>query len=115
VIPTSGLNHLHLNVADVERSLLFYRRVFGATEAFRVGDRMVFLQLPGTEDVITLHEIDAPASVEHFGLLRDQGVDLDDAIAEIEAAGGRLLERGEHAPGVAYAYVTDPDGFTIEI
>jgi catechol 2,3-dioxygenase-like lactoylglutathione lyase family enzyme len=31
VIPTGGLNHLHLNVSDVERSLLFYQRVFPAT------------------------------------------------------------------------------------
>jgi catechol 2,3-dioxygenase-like lactoylglutathione lyase family enzyme len=115
VIPTGGLNHIHLNVADIQRSLLFYQRVFGATEAFRVGDKMVFLQLPETEDVITLHEVAGPVAVEHFGLLRDEGVDLDGAIAEIEAAGGRLIERGEHAPGVAYAYVADPDGYTIEL
>ncbi len=115
MISTGGLNHIHLNVADVERSLLFYERVFGAAEAFRVGDKMVFVQLPGTEDVITLHEAGAPVAVEHFGLLRSEGVDLDGAIAEIEAAGGRLIERGEHAPGVAYAYVADPDGYTIEL
>jgi catechol 2,3-dioxygenase-like lactoylglutathione lyase family enzyme len=66
VIPTGRLNHIHLNVADVQRSLLFYQRVFGATEAFRVGDKMVFLQLPGTEDVITLHEVGGPVAVEHL-------------------------------------------------
>ena len=115
MIPTGGLNHIHLNVADLQRSLAFYEQVFGATEAFRVGDKMVFLQLPETEDVITLHEVSGAAAVEHFGLLRQEGVDLDGAIAEIEAAGGRLVERGEHAPGVAYAYVADPDGYTIEL
>ena len=30
-------------------------------------------------------------------------------------AGGRLLRRGEHAPGVAFAYVVDPDGYVIEL
>ena len=37
------------------------------------------------------------------------------AIDEIEAAGGRLVKRGQHAPGVPFAYVKDPDGYTIEL
>jgi len=41
--------------------------------------------------------------------------DVDAAIAEIEAAGGRLIRRGEHAPGVPFAYVADPDGYVIEL
>lgn len=40
---------------------------------------------------------------------------LDDAIAAIESAGGELVEKGEHAPGVPYAYVRDPHGYVIEI
>jgi hypothetical protein len=30
-------------------------------------------------------------------------------------AGGRLLRRGDFAPGLPYAYVADPDGYEIEI
>ena len=41
--------------------------------------------------------------------------DLDDAIAQVEAAGGRLKERGEFMPGLPYAYVADPDGYEIEL
>ena len=33
---------------------------------------------------------------------------------ELCAAGGRLVERGEHEPGRPYAYVADPDGHIIE-
>jgi hypothetical protein len=33
----------------------------------------------------------------------------------VERAGGRLLRRGEFAPGLPYAYVADPDGYEIEI
>ena len=65
--------------------------------------------------MITLHEVGASVAVEHFGLPRDEGVDLAGAIAEIQAAGGRLIERGEHAPGAVYACVADPDGYTIEL
>lgn len=54
---------------------------------------------------------------EHFGIhLADRSADaIDDAARRVEKAGGRLLERGEHAPGVPYAYVADIDGYTIEI
>ena len=122
MIETRGLDHIHLHVADVERSLRFYRDVFGVTETMRLYDgKMVFVRLPGN-GVLTLDEtksrasgVGAGAGIDHFGLGRDDSVDLDQAIREVEAAGGRLLERGEHAPGVAYAYVSDPDGYVIEI
>jgi catechol 2,3-dioxygenase-like lactoylglutathione lyase family enzyme len=53
--------------------------------------------------------------VAHFGLRLLDPSDLDAAIAAVERAGGRLVERGEHAPGVRYAYVADPDGYVIEL
>ena len=40
---------------------------------------------------------------------------LDAAITEVEAAGGTLIRRGEHAPGVPFAYIRDPDGYVIEL
>jgi catechol 2,3-dioxygenase-like lactoylglutathione lyase family enzyme len=40
---------------------------------------------------------------------------LEKCIAQIERAGGKLIERGEHGPGVPYAFVADPDGYLIEI
>jgi len=39
---------------------------------------------------------------------------LDAAIDQVEKAGGKLVSRGAHAPGVHYAYVADPDGYVIE-
>ena len=30
-------------------------------------------------------------------------------------AGGRVVQRGEHAPGLKFAYVTDPDGNMLEL
>jgi catechol 2,3-dioxygenase-like lactoylglutathione lyase family enzyme len=40
---------------------------------------------------------------------------LDAAIKAVEAAGGRLVERGQRATGDAFAYVADPDGYLIEL
>jgi catechol 2,3-dioxygenase-like lactoylglutathione lyase family enzyme len=121
VIETEGLTHIHLLVSDLDRSLEFYQGVFGLEEQFRAGPTMVFLRTPGSADTITINE-DADrrdrvgrGGVDHFGFRLKPGVDLDVAIAEVVAAGGRLMERGEHGPGSPYAYVSDPDGYLIEL
>jgi len=53
--------------------------------------------------------------VAHFGFRLSDTTEVDAAIAEVEAAGGELIRRGEHAPGVTFAYVKDPDGYVIEL
>ena len=37
------LNHINLNVSDIERSVRFYEHALGLVEDFRAGPRMVFL------------------------------------------------------------------------
>jgi catechol 2,3-dioxygenase len=118
---TAGIRHIHLLVADLERSTRFYGEAFGMREMFRDGNDLVFLNTPGTHDSLALHLMDGDERVgrsggyEHFGITVMERDKLDDAIAAIEAAGGALVEKGEHAPGVPYAYVRDPDGYIIEI
>lgn len=122
MIATQGLTHIHLIVRDLDRSLRFYTGVFGMQERFRDGPHMVFLNTPGSNDLITLnanpsenHLAGPGGGIGHFGFrLRNSG-DLDAAIAEVETAGGKLLSRGERAPGVRFAYVSDPDGYVIEL
>jgi catechol 2,3-dioxygenase-like lactoylglutathione lyase family enzyme len=122
MIRTHGLYHLHLVVRDLERSLRFYQGVFGMEEQFRAGPKMVFLRTPGSEDLITLNEdarevelAGVNGGVAHFGFALAEGSDLDAAIRDVEVAGGKLLQRGEHAPGLPFAYVSDPDGYVIEL
>jgi catechol 2,3-dioxygenase-like lactoylglutathione lyase family enzyme len=122
MVQTQGLTHIHLMVRDLERSLRFYNEAFGMREQFRDGPAMVFLNTPGSRDSITLNEESTMSDlagksggVAHFGFRLADKSDLDAAIKEIEIAGGKLLSRGEHAPGVGYAYMADPDGYVIEI
>ncbi len=81
----------------------------------------MFLRTPGSRDTVTLNASNPgvtpgdSAGVSHFGFRLLDPSDLDRAVNEVCAAGGRLVERGEHSPGVAYAYVADPDGYTIEL
>jgi catechol 2,3-dioxygenase-like lactoylglutathione lyase family enzyme len=121
MIRTKGLTHIHLIVRDIKRSLRFYKTVFGMEVRFKSGRNLVFLNTPGRTDLVTLHFDSGLADIagtsggiSHFGFERVK-TDLDSAIQDVETAGGKLLERGEHAPGVPYAYVADPDGYVIEL
>jgi len=122
MIRTQGLTHIHLVVRDLDRSLRFYQDVFGMEERFRDGPKMVFLNTPGSSDLVTLNEdpteahlIGVNGGVAHIGFRLENSDDLDAAIAEVESAGGKLIRRGEHSPGAAFAYVEDPDGYVIEL
>ena len=122
MIQTAGLTHIHLVVRDMERSLRFYRSVFGMEERFRVGPHMVFLSTPGSRDLITLNQDEAEqgkagdsGGIAHFGFNLLGTANLDAAVTEIEQAGGKVVSRGEHAPGVLFVYVADPDGYVIEL
>lgn len=120
-----GIRHVHLLVAEHDRAIAFYRDVFGMEERFRDGP-IVFLGTPGGGDSLALHlattgeereRVGQQGGWEHFGIhLPDRSPDgVDAAVERVTAAGGRLLDRGEHAPGVHYAYVADLDGYAIEI
>src|SRR5437667_2612777 len=121
MIKTQGLTHIHLYVDDLARSTRFYESVFGMKTMFNEGPDMAFLNTPGSDDVITLHqsrngrEVGQMGSIAHFGFQHTDDADLDRAVAEIVAAGGQLIKRGKHGGSAEYAYVSDPDGYVIEI
>ncbi len=118
MVETYGLTHISLAVAEPQRSLEFYTRVFGVKEYFR-DEQQIQVQGPGPHDVLAF-ERNAPkagvrAGIDHFGFRLKQAGDIDRAVDEVLKAGGKLLRRGEFAPGFPFAYVADPDGYEIEI
>lgn len=121
MIKTCGLTHLHLMVKDIHRSLEFYQRVFGMNVKFWAGEGLVFLNTPGSNDLIALHQAQADqptgasGGITHFGFQLENRADLESAISEVVAAGGALKKRGEFTPGFPFAYVSDPDGYEIEL
>lgn len=119
--------HVGLNVTDLERSLAFYRKVFGFEVAGRSetqARRWAFLARDG-ELVLTLWEqgggsfpADRPG-LHHLSFR----VDSIDAVREYERkardAGGEILHGGivPHAEGAESGgiYFTDPDGIRLEV
>jgi catechol 2,3-dioxygenase-like lactoylglutathione lyase family enzyme len=122
MINTQGLTHIHLAVRNLQAETAFYERVFGMERDPNRGDETtVFLRTPGARDTITLRQagrkeaVGTDGGVDHFGFRLLDRLQLDSAIDEVLAAGGSLIERGEHSPGVPYAYVSDPEGYVIEL
>ncbi len=121
MIKTCGLTHIHLMVKDVQRSLDFYQKVFGMKVSFWASDTLVFLNTPGSNDAIALHQAEAEqptgsgGGISHFGFQLQDKANLESAIGEVVAAGGALKKQGEFMPGMPFAYVSDPDGYEIEL
>jgi catechol 2,3-dioxygenase-like lactoylglutathione lyase family enzyme len=113
------LNHVNINVSDLDRSLRFYQDAFGLKVAFWGGAAMVFLVSEQGGDMLTLckaadGEPIAGGGVSHFGFCVGAGK-MDEAVAQVEKAGGKLRNRGKHSPTEPFAYFSDPDGYVIEL
>ncbi len=116
---TLGLSHLALRVRDPEASAAFYARAFGCEVYSRRGSQ-VQVKGPGPNDVLAFDRDEEGGAgraggIQHFGFRLADPSDLDAAVAAAVEAGGRLVDRGEFAPGVPYAFVADPDGYEIAL
>ena len=98
-------------VRDLEKAVRFYGDAFELKEVFRK-EQIVFMGLPGTDSAVGLLRDDnsAGSGPQNVGFHIDHAEKLDDAIGDVKRAGGNVLERGEHAPGVPFARIADPDG-----
>lgn len=117
MIKTHGLTHLSLIVKDPERSLAFYVAMFGVREYYRDVDQ-IQVQGPGPHDVIAFEKGDAAGKtggISHFGFRLTAAAEIANVADEVTRAGGALLRHGEFSPGFPFAYVSDPDGYEIEI
>ncbi len=130
MIRTRGLGHINLNVSDINRSVRFYRELFGLEVLMEyegpMGEhpwgRQVALSTPGTDDMIALSQVPGvpigPGGVNHFGLNLVSNDDVAAAIAEVVRAGGTLLDEHTYESGGIvehHAYVKDPDGYVLEL
>jgi catechol 2,3-dioxygenase len=121
--PRVDIGHVHLKVADIERSLAFYTGVLGFELQQRLGDEAAFLSAGGYHHHIGLNTWQSrggsPPPPGHTGLFHvairyPDRATLADALKRLVEAGHPLSGASNH--GVSEAiYLADPDGNGIEL
>jgi catechol 2,3-dioxygenase-like lactoylglutathione lyase family enzyme len=132
-MPASGVHHVDLAVADVERSLAFYRELLGP---LGWAEEIRYPTYRGTEDVVYLVRDDVrnggvglrPADggtyryydvgVEHIAFEVDRPEEVDEAHARCLASGANVHfppEEDRDEPGYYAFFVFDPDGIRVEV
>ena len=100
-----GLHTLASLFEIPDQSLAFYQKVFGVQVYYRDEDSIQVLG-PGSFDVIAFDRDAANAGksggIAHFGFRLVEPGDIDSAVAEVKRAGGKLIRRGEFAPGLPF-------------
>ena len=121
--PQTHIGHVHLKVADIERSLAFYCDLLGFTITQRYGDSAVFISAGGYHHHIGLNtwhsKNAAPAQVNGVGLFHTAIVyptrkDLAIIYKRLTEANWPMTGAADH--GVSEAlYLNDPDGNGVEL
>jgi catechol 2,3-dioxygenase len=121
--PQTGIGHVHLKVADLNRAIGFYNGVLGFEVQLRFGDSAAFLSAGGYHHHIGLNTWEslggkppAPGTtgLYHVAILYPTRSALADALRRIIAAKVPLDGASDH--GVSEAlYLRDPDGNGVEL
>jgi catechol 2,3-dioxygenase-like lactoylglutathione lyase family enzyme len=98
-----GINHVALEVDDLERALAFWRSVFGAIEVDESEPGMAFIDLG--DQFVALAEREASEAEAHFGLV----VDNKEAAREALRVSGAEIEQGR------FLNARDPFGNLLQV
>jgi catechol 2,3-dioxygenase len=123
IAPGTRIGHGHLKVADLERSIAFYRDVLGFTLTQRYGPGAAFMAAGGYHHHLGLNTWESlgggpPAAgttgLFHLAILYPTRADLADALRRLMAGGIPLDGASDH--GVSESlYLRDPDGNGLEL
>ena len=89
-----GINHVALEVGDVDEALEFYGRIFAFELRGRVGDRMAFVDLGDQFLALSAARSQPPDEERHFGLVVDDKAAVRARLEElgVPLSGGRGLD-----------------------
>ena len=129
----AGVNHLVLNVADIERSHHFWTELMGFEQvsAMQLGTEMRFYRSgPGSHHDVAIAQVKDPsaqpdvpekwrpsartAGINHIAVAYPDRESFVQQLAHLQANDVTFHMRGNH--GMTHsAYITDPDGNGIEV
>jgi catechol 2,3-dioxygenase len=116
--PAVRVGHVHLNVADLDRSLAFYRDALGlgvSADARAAGLPMTFLAAGDYHHHVGLNAFDPrQTGLYHAAFVYPDRAELVRALRRLLAHGVRVDHATDHGGSVAL-YLDDPDGNGIEL
>ena len=119
-----GFNHVRMRVDDLERTVGFYKKVFGFEEIRRSesprGSKLVFLEVPNSETKIEITYFPDSGPVK----VQEDLMHLAFDVENMEAFGKHLKSVGvefsdgpttSKSSGTTFAFVDGPEGYEIEL
>ncbi len=108
-----GIQHVNLNVADVERSRRFYQDVLGFAPSFAKDDT-VWLDAGG--DLLGLSRGEPPREhPNHWGFRVESGAEVNAWARHLTEHGAKLDKGPYDRSDGRSVYFSDPDGYLLEI
>ena len=117
------LLHTRYRVADLDKTVAFYRDVLGLQEVRRHtsgrGSQLVFFKAPGSEEEIEICKFDESGPIVVGPDLTHLAFEVDnmEEFARNAAAKGYPLSDGPHRTdsGASIAFIDAPEGYEIEL
>ncbi len=112
--PRTTIGHVHLKVADLERSLRFYRDVHAYDVTGRVGDAVGFLAAGTYHHHIGLNTFDGSAGLYHAAIRYPDRASMVTAVRRVAEHGHAITHGSDHGASES-VYLADPDGNGLEL
>lgn len=123
-------DHTRIRVSDLEKSVDWYVRTCGFAVLRRTarspsGNQLAHLQLPGSAYNLELtfsedYEVKVPEDLVHICICVDDIIEYCEMLETLESSGLKIDLwpvdwREKFAEGKKMAFITDPDGYEVEI
>jgi len=112
-----GLNHVGINVPDLDKAVEYYTKTLGFPEAFRQNNaqgqvQLVYVQISQNTFIELQPANGRPVGVSHFGLVVDN---TKDAVAMFKARGAETGDVNVSGTKAILSNITAPNGIRIEL
>lgn len=117
------LDHTRMRVSDLDRTVEFYKNILGLKELKRSesprGSKLVFLEVPGSEEKIEITYFPDSGAVE----VQEDLIHLAFIVEDLEAFRQHIQQHGvdfsdgphTSSSGTTFAFVDAPEGYEIEL
>ena len=105
---STGIDHISIQVTDLERSIEFYQRIFGLS-ILNQDEPNKIVRMGRTRIIVSLHEKPPTGIVDHFAIAIEN-FDRDAATAALRAEGLTAEQNLDYG-----FYVRDPEGIPVQM